>query len=537
MNYYNEFNPESAAMLRQMIADQIIPNGYVDERSITEVRADELVGYTQCHFFAGIGGWAIALGIAGYGDVEGIWTGSCPCQPFSTAGKRKGKDDDRHLWPVWFNLIKQCKPRIIFGEQVASAIGKEDKNLPKLLKRIGTLELLLDEAERQEILSSRLQGLRSKEKGSISQRFGRTEPFDSVEMERELERINIMLTREETGKGDESSIQPDSGMGSGENRQRDLRTDGDQDKPDRRENVGQPINRSDYSEKRVRDVELSPSDLFSERDDEQLGREQDYRSGQFYYGDQTEKLRRLASEARREFEETITKGWLDDVYEGLESQGYAVGSAVLPAASVGAPHKRDRLWFVADYPGNRLGEKRIDITEAGSDGIIGDGGTMANATVERFQVSRTGSIHESEAQQQPQRSGSILPLDHSFQSILEGHAGNDGGAEGWEGEERPVAETSSRSTVANTKCNQNNEEQQRSQGDEGERSSDMPGRCGMDINWSTGVWINCPDGKARFVEPNVRLLVDGVQFRRPLLHAFGNGIVAQLAAEFIKASF
>ncbi|MGA0447747.1 MAG: DNA cytosine methyltransferase, partial [Pseudohongiellaceae bacterium] len=51
-----------------------------------------------------------------------MWTGSPPCQPFSVAGKRKGTDDERHLWPVWFNLVRECKPSIIFGEQVAAAI-------------------------------------------------------------------------------------------------------------------------------------------------------------------------------------------------------------------------------------------------------------------------------------------------------------------------------------------------------------------------------------------------------------------------------
>ena len=50
MHYYNEFNPESAAMLRQMMADGVIPQGVVDERSITEVKADEIRHYTQCHF-------------------------------------------------------------------------------------------------------------------------------------------------------------------------------------------------------------------------------------------------------------------------------------------------------------------------------------------------------------------------------------------------------------------------------------------------------------------------------------------------------
>ena len=80
-------------------------------------------GYAQCHFFAGIGGWSIALRLAGWPDDRPVWTGSCPCQPFSAAGSGKAADDERHLWPAWFPLIAECRPAIVFGEQVEAAIG------------------------------------------------------------------------------------------------------------------------------------------------------------------------------------------------------------------------------------------------------------------------------------------------------------------------------------------------------------------------------------------------------------------------------
>lgn len=118
--YYNEFDPYAAQWLRNLIAAGLIAPGEVDERSIEDVRPDDLRGFTQCHFFAGIGGWSYALRLAGWPDDQPVWTGSCPCQPFSVAGKGDGFADQRHLWPAWFHLIRECKPAIVFGEQVAS---------------------------------------------------------------------------------------------------------------------------------------------------------------------------------------------------------------------------------------------------------------------------------------------------------------------------------------------------------------------------------------------------------------------------------
>ena len=121
--YYNEHDPYAAAWLRNLIAAGLIAPGHVDDRSIEDVRADDFRGFTQCHFFAGLGGWSYALRLAGWDDTRPVWSGSCPCQPFSAAGKGEAFDDERHLWPVWFELIRAVRPPVIFGEQVDDAIG------------------------------------------------------------------------------------------------------------------------------------------------------------------------------------------------------------------------------------------------------------------------------------------------------------------------------------------------------------------------------------------------------------------------------
>lgn len=329
--YYNEFNPESAAMLRQLIKDGHIAKGDVDERSITEVTPDDLKPYTQCHFFAGIGGWSMALRLAGWPDDRPVWTGSAPCQPFSSAGKRKGKDDDRHLFPVWLNLIRECRPTSIFGEQVASAVAH---------------------------------------------------------------------------------------------------------------------------------------------------------------------------------------GWLDDVYQGLESEGYAVGAAVLPACSVGAPHRRDRLWFVGDaeYDGHASTAQQggngapIQHNAQGENSASELAGTGYPGDVAHAESNGSGQGHPDTGRcHEGVSEGKISKLIDSRTGIV-ANATNAGLSER---RIEPLA---------------------------GYEKKPESQRCGGFCDWDSGEWITCPDQKNRLIEPSICLLADGVQHRRPILHGLGNAIVPEVAAEFIKAT-
>lgn len=295
MIYYNEFDPNAAAWLRELMAAGLIPEGDVDERSIEDVRPDELVGYRHAHFFAGIGGWPYALRLAGWPDEWPVWTGSCPCQPYSSAGARKGDDDPRALWWAWRWLIDQRRPPVIFGEQVASPDGRR---------------------------------------------------------------------------------------------------------------------------------------------------------------------------------------WLAGVRADLEAMGYAFAAADLPAASVGAPHIRQRLWWVADCAGTgQLRAHQLAVhRENGSGGSAG-----ANDAI---QGSENGGMEN------PERIG-WRRREYGCTSCAE---------------ERLFSEA--QTSGSSSPCHD---------------------------PWSDSVWIPCADGKTRRIKPGLEPLVDGLPGRMALLRGAGNAIVPQVAAVFIRA--
>lgn len=119
--FYNEIDPYAVQWLKNLAWRDLIVPGFIDGRCVKEI--GDLGKFTQAHFFAGLGAWSYALRLAGWPDDMPVWTGSCPCQPFSAAGRKKGTSDARHLWPDWFKLIDECRPPVVFGEQVASPDG------------------------------------------------------------------------------------------------------------------------------------------------------------------------------------------------------------------------------------------------------------------------------------------------------------------------------------------------------------------------------------------------------------------------------
>ncbi|MBL4763485.1 MAG: DNA cytosine methyltransferase [Gammaproteobacteria bacterium] len=388
--YYNEFDKKKCAMLSQLMKDGHITKGDIDDRSIRDVQPSDLKGYTRCHFFAGIGLWDHALNLAGWEEDRPVWTGSCPCQPFSAAGRQGGKEDDRHLWPEWDRLIDVNRPPEIFGEQVANA---------------------------------------------------------------------------------------------------------------------------------------------------------------------------------------ITKGWLDDVYQGLEAKGYAVGSIVLPASAVGAPHRRERLWFVANTESGRRGESGNRTQEEGygcgdqsQSGLRCGSGGVANTPSEGLEVGTSEEVRQPEEKQRSERCGQGNVADSNSNGRKQARECNaETRSDGIERDNGPVGDTERKRSqrrsgaqcaekrengqaksccvygepLANTECErQQGSRQLRRSVHPEEDSQGQANRPDYDSSrhWEDAQWLDCPDGKQRLVEPSIPLLVNGDTERVGLIHAAGDAIVPQAAAEIIKAA-
>ena len=367
--YYNEHDAHAAAWLRNLIAAGEIAPGDVDERDIQDVEPADLVGYTQCHFFAGIGGWSLALRLAGWPDDRPVWTGSCPCQPFSAAGARKGHADERHLWPDFLRLITACRPATIFGEQVASA----------------------------EVLGTDLEAA-----------F-----VDAVSRGRHAT-ANRLAKRLVRSKG-------------------------------------------------------------------------------FHF------------HAR----------WFDGIRTDLENIGYTGRANDLPAASVDAPHIRQRLWWVADAeytkrrPKCEPGQDELDWAHAGRPQTRCKPGTRREV-YGLDHTSRTGL---------PERGS-----DRRVQRAAVGaHAGQTAEC---------ASDTGGLGDPDNDRCERRGLTEH---GDFERPSRPEPDRPSAWRPWDGAVWLPCGDGKARRIEPGLEPLAHGVPNRVGRLRGYGNAIVSQVAATFNRA--
>lgn len=509
MNYYNEFDKHAAQWLRNLIADGMIPAGDVDERSIEDVRASDLRGYTQCHFFAGIGGWSEALRLAGWPADRPVWTGSCPCQSFSSAGKRKGTEDKRHLWPVWFELVKECRPPVIFGEQVEAAIkptGVHDQieSLQQMQTREAYLRVLAE-----------LQGkdwrdvLRMQAKSKKAKAFQPTADFFEPEsLETQQSRRCIGECCSSQGKREGVGLRHNRGMGPENYRYGSLSSHGNTVRP--RYPTGMECTfPGSYKQLRgLHNGEHTSCHLCSKCDDEHMGGTEDFGSIDWDSETTAQKIGEALEFFSRQAKKTNQYGWLDLVFDDLEDEDYTCGAAVLPACSVGAPHIRKRLFFMAHSNG---------CTSRGDSGAIlgkeikGQWGELQDGN--RFgDGGKDGSMaycFNTRPQRWVQRG-----QDSEWQTE-HGHAGCHSTTVGVDNA-LPLG------------CNQGR------QRDNTEYDGLEPCTT-IQNDWNRSDWIYCRDEKYRPIEPGTLPLADGVPGRMVKIRGYGNAIVPQVAAVVIKA--
>lgn len=508
--FYNEIDPYCCAWISNLMDAGRIRPGMISDKSIADLTPDEVAPYDLAHFFAGIAGWDAALTLAGWRyDSRVTWTGSCPCQPFSAAGAGKAADDKRHLWPAWFRLIDACRPPVIFGEQVAAAA----------VVGLAGAEAALCDGEPEEQQSLRTDQACEAEGGKEEIAFRSGRLFD----------------------GDTE-----------ENRQRFVRGDGIAAQLGGWPNLGQSVTRPHRTQEWVSLREHSDRLSRHQQRDGGLGRTESSPIGVGdFIGEETEVGRVLAAIAEK-FGPTIEWPWLDLVQSDLEGAGYTIGAAVLPACSVGAPHIRQRLWFVADStePGWDA-RRRAGKAREGRDaprvepGRLRDAGELADAVPagrpEGRSIAGNGQVTGGRA------SGFLADANgRDAAGELADADGRDASAEGlqrgWQ--QRQFEEDGGAGELADADA-------ARPQGRSAGRGSDAQRtpveRGGAANPWSDLVWLPCSDGKARPTQPGVFPLADRSAFmlgsggalegksRVRMLRAYGNCIVPPLAAEFIKA--
>lgn len=446
--FYNEIEPFAADWLRALIKGGHIADGVVDERSIVELQASDLEGFTQVHFFAGIGVWSHALRSAGWADDRPVWTGSCPCQPFSSAGTQKGTDDERHLWPHFARLIRACRPQTIFGEQVSKKAG---------------LTWLLGESTK-------------------------TEPFGK----RQAPIIARSSPEEEAGRDGISSVSDDL------------------------ERAGYAVGAADLSACGVGAPHLRQRLYF-------VGHAADVRTIGRVPGSVGGSERTLQSEARKR-------------------DGQAVGAASPDGQLADVPRKRRNG---SQDASGESGRARAE-----------DGGGISQLADARGEGSRrdTGAISSAEGKGKGKRRQARDLFDELEPDGILGRMAiyNGFGRKQHEeqhseaeprGEEGEAGEhTGGRRGLRELANNNNPGSQGRGGGrDSGTERTPRQGGLGCEGSdphhsfWADPDWLGCRDGKWRPTQPGIFPLVDGTSNRVGRLRGYGNAIVAPVAKEFISA--
>lgn len=475
--FYNEIDPAACAVLRELIINGVIAPGVVDSRPIQEVRPDDVRGFSQVHLFAGGGLWSVAARLAGWPDDRPLWTGSCPCQPFSQAGKQRGFDDERDLWPEFGRLIRAIRPPVVVGEQVVipcRAISLEDVQVMRGAQAIHGILCKLEGPN-----AGRLHRMLQGEGAAEEVWFDGASIGFAQEMESEQSCGGSYHISKIPGETEGPGVRSGRGerASTDEDRQGRMRGDGDSLRPGRWQNLEFAFARQDRSDDRISFDECSRGDLRPECDAEHMGR------------DNADGRRRQTKGAKRrgrkqpswsvggETSPEAGRHWVDRIATDLGQDGYAFRTCNIPAASVDAPHIRQRLYWVAMADADCCGRRG------------------------RAQDAQRGALSRVAAEWTDGASVGVT-LGNAFGARLEGQHGHGDGAPGW-----PLAH----------------------------RSASAPDGRRNNSFWAGAGWLACHDGKARRAEPSIRLLVDGLPGRVDLWRIGGNAIVPQVAAEVLAA--
>ena len=503
--YYNEIDPKAAAWLRELIKNGLIAPGEVDERSIEDVTPNDVRGFTQCHFFAGIGAWSHALRKAGWPDDRPVWTGSCPCQPFSAAGKGAGFADERHLWPVFHRLIRECRPEIVFGEQVSSSLvtGKfRGHDVQSLWQARQFLDFRKDWLQWHFPLG--LQGMPE---------FGSASVFEEAAAEHRDTGEQAGGRSQEPGEGPRASVRSGCGVGTGKTGGRDLPIEREAVRPIGEAEYEHAVARSDRPEGRVCEDKHTGDTVWSERGSRHLGAGKVVRCSRGGDEDAIERLNDLIAEVSGDLEEENGQSWLDALYLDLGRDGYTCGACVTPAAGFGAPHIRQRLYWVADAPGARhIGAL------GGTEGEARDEARLRLLGAKRG----FGELADADRRQRGGIASGEGCINHGPQAGRE--QGDSELERRCEGRGLADAESAGRQYPA---------KQERRGYDEGRGINGDPSQ--TNGFWRDSDWLFCRDGKWRPVEPSTFPLANGATSRVGRLRGYGNAIVAAQAQGFIEA--